>query len=200
MSLGDALVQSRNAPAIRLALQVGREALSGTAQAFGIYAHIDSPAAAIGAQETTNFALTQAYAALANGGMRVQGHIIANLEKSATIQVADPRTLETLTAMLHGVLAEGGTAQTMAPFAERMESRSYRVAGKTGTSSDFKDAWFVGFAGGIAVGVQIGFDQPRTMGTDAFGATVAGPVFAEIVDEAWRIGILKTQEGADEPK
>jgi penicillin-binding protein 1A len=91
-------------------------------------------------------------------------------------QVLDPMTSFQITSMLEGVVQRGtGT------YAKRLNRP---VAGKTGTSSDYKDAWFIGFTPELVVGVYMGFDKPRNMGSQATGGELAVPVFTEFMEDA----------------
>ncbi len=188
--LADALARSRNPPAARMMWQLGTTTVEDVARAFGIYDRIQNPSAALGTQETTNLALTAAYAAIANGGIRETPHVVAG-PTPPPIQVESPDIAGTMGNMLRGVLSEGGTAAALSEFARDMDRAGHIVAGKTGTSSFFRDSWMVGWSGGIAVGVQVGHDEPRPMGNDAFGANVAGPIFAAIMRAANDQGLLK---------
>ena len=190
MTMSEALAASRNAPAARLALQLGTKAISGTAAAFGIYREVEGLASSLGTQEATNLALTSAYAALAAGGTLAPAHVTEEALHGATVQVADPADVAELDGMLRGVMREGGTASALEGFGDAMSRRGFPAAGKTGTSSGNRDAWFVGYAGGVAVGVQLGYDSPRSLGDDAFGAGVAGPAFASIMESAEKAGLL----------
>ena len=189
--LSRALAESRNAPAVRMLWQLGPDTVSEVAKSFGIYAAITTPSAALGTQETTNLALTSAYATLAANGVKHPPHITLQPPKDPAIQITTAANARILVDMLEGVLEPGGTASRLTSFATALRQRGLVVAGKTGTSSDFKDAWLVGFAGAIAVGIHVGYDKPRPMGPNAFGATVAGPIWADILRAADREGLLQ---------
>ena len=188
--MAQALSESRNAPAARMAWTLGIDALSDVASRFGIYEVLRSPSAALGAQETTNLALCSAYATLAAGGMRSRPHVTVVRAAGGAWRVASADDAATLARMMTGVLKEGGTAEGLAPFAAGMAAGGHPVSAKTGTSQDFHDAWMSGFAGRVAVSVHVGYDLPATMGSHAFGAAVAGPVFASIMRSAERLGLL----------
>ena len=92
-------------------------------------------------------------------------------------QVVDPRTAFQITSILEGVVVRGtGSA------VRRVSNKP--LAGKTGTTNDYKDAWFVGFAPDLAAGVFVGFDMPQTLGQAEAGGKVAAPIFADFMTEA----------------
>jgi penicillin-binding protein 1A len=151
--------------------------------------------------------MTAAYATIANGGRRITPTLIDRIQDrygktvyrhdervcdgcNATAwqnqpepliidnrdQVLDPMTAYQITSMMEGVVQRGtGT------YAKRLNRP---VAGKTGTSSDFKDAWFIGFTPELTVGVYIGYDKPRSMGGAATGGGLAVPIFTEFMADA----------------
>lgn len=200
---------SRNVMTVRLAEDMGIDTVVDYAEKFGIYDTL-SPvlAMALGAGETTLLRMTAAYSMLDNGGKRIQptlidriqdryGHTIYRHDKRECTdceaeawngqpepelvdvreQVINPYTAYQITSMLEGVVLRG---------TGRVVSRtvSKPLAGKTGTTNDYKDAWFVGFAPDLAVGVYIGYDTPRSMGRSATGGQVAAPVFADFMKMA----------------
>src|SRR5690606_26343177 len=93
-------------------------------------------------------------------------------------QVLDPMTAYQITSMMEGVVQRGTGSGA--------KSLGRPVAGKTGTSNDYKDAWFIGFTPELAVGVYVGFDQPRNMGRQATGGELAVPIFTNFVADALR--------------
>jgi penicillin-binding protein 1A len=93
-------------------------------------------------------------------------------------QVADPRTTYQMVLMLEGVVRRGTAAGTIGRVLARP------LAGKTGTTNDYKDAWFVGFSPDLAVGLYVGFDQPKSLGRDETGGGTASPIFRDVMAEA----------------
>jgi penicillin-binding protein 1A len=162
---------------------------------------------ALGAGETTDLRMTAAYATIANGGRKVVPTLIDRIQDryGKTVyrhdervcdgcnvtawhdqpepliidnrpQIIDPMTAYQITSMMEGVVQRGtGT------YAKRLNRP---VAGKTGTSSDFKDAWFIGFTPQLVCGVYIGFDRPRNMGNAQTGGALAVPIFTEFMQAA----------------
>jgi penicillin-binding protein 1A len=199
---------SRNVMTVRLAQDIGMPLIADYAKLFGLYDNLQPVLAmALGAGETTDLRMTAAYATIANGGRRIVPTLIDRIQDrygktvyrhdqrvcegcNATQwvnqpeplivdnrpQVLDPMTAYQITSMMEGVVQRGtGT------YARRLDRP---VAGKTGTSSDFKDAWFVGFTPQLVTGVYIGFDRPRNMGNARTGGALAVPVFTEFMQAA----------------
>lgn len=200
--------RSRNVMTVRLARDIGMPLIADYAKMFGIYDDMQPVLAmALGAGETTNMRMTAAYATIANGGRRIVPTLIDRIQDryGATVyrhdqrvcdgcvaedwhgqgeprildnrqQVLDPMTAYQITSMMEGVVQRGtGTAA---------RALNRPVAGKTGTTNDYKDAWFVGFTPELAVGVYVGYDQPRSMGSASTGGGLAVPIFTEFMAKA----------------
>ena len=199
---------SRNVMTVRLAQDVGMPLISEYAKRFGVYD--DMPAYlsfALGAGETTVMRMVSAYSMFANGGRRVKstlidriqdryGHTIfkhdqrecrgcqadkwANQNEPSMVdrreQVIDPMTAYQITSMMEGVV-QRGTATTIREVGKP-------IAGKTGTTNDEKDVWFVGFSPDLAVGVYLGYDKPRQIGRGATGGGIAAPIVREFMKQA----------------
>ena len=202
--------QSRNLMTVRLANEIGMDTVAGYAERFGVYDEMRPFLAnALGSEETTLFQMVAAYAMFANGGERVEPTLVDRVQDrfGRTVyrhdarrcvdcddaalpagaaprihtdreRVMDPITAYQLTSMMQGVVERGTARGTVGA---RM---SVPVAGKTGTTNDEKDAWFVGFTSNIVAGCYIGYDQPRAMGSGQGGGTLCGPVFAAFMQEA----------------
>ncbi|WP_420863188.1 penicillin-binding protein 1A [Algirhabdus cladophorae] len=200
--------QSRNLMTIRLAQEVGMDTIANYAEDFGVYDNMNRFLSnSLGAEETTLFKMVAAYAMFANGGERVVPTLVdrvqdrfgrtifrhdqrecedcrlASLEpgmapriKSNRERVMDPITAYQLTSMMEGVV-DRGTARSSVNL-------SVPVAGKTGTTNDAKDVWFVGFTSNIVAGCYIGYDNPRAMGKGASGGGMCGPVFNRFMEKA----------------
>lgn len=197
---------SRNQMTVRLAQQVGMRKIVDNAKKFGV---VDEMAPvlsmALGSGETTPFKLTAAYAIFANGGRRITPHLIeevqnpkgepvykADLRRCSGCdddadsdspkltpvgdQVLDPITAYQVTSMLEGVV-QRGTAT-----AARVLGRP--LAGKTGTTNDYRSAWFVGYSPSLVVGVFVGFDDNRSLGEGETGAQAAVPIFIDFMGQA----------------
>ncbi len=169
MPLSQAVAQSINTVAAGLADQVGRDNVARTARRLGITSRIGlEPAMALGAVEVSPLEMAQAYDAFANGGKRVQAHGISRIRTpqgrviyqrsnraGAPIQAITNPFLYYQNQMLRGVMT-GGTGRSAA-----IAGRD--LAGKTGTTSDYKDAWFVGYTGGFVTAVWVGKDDNTPM-------------------------------------
>ncbi|TMM54412.1 penicillin-binding protein 1A [Sulfitobacter sabulilitoris] len=200
--------QSRNLMTIRLAQEVGMGIVADYAERFGVYDNMGRFLAnALGSEETTLYQMVAAYAMFANGGERVQPTLVDRVQDrygrtiyrhderlcydcekptlepglgpriiSNRDQVMDPITAYQLTSMMKGVVDRGTASGTV--------NLSVPTAGKTGTTNDAKDVWFIGFTSNIVAGCYIGYDQPRSLGKGAYGASLCGPVFQEFMTRA----------------
>jgi penicillin-binding protein 1A len=204
LQLRKGLELSRNAMTVRLAQGVGMPKISASAIRLGVVTKMENVLAmALGAGETTVFRLTSAYAAFVNGGRKIEPHLIElvqdregktifradqrdcdrcttgfNGDESPRIpvtgaQVWDPITAYQITSMLQGVVQRGTAA------AANVLGRP--TGGKTGTTSEFRSAWFIGFTPHIVVGTYIGFDDNRTLGEGEQGARAALPIFIDFM-------------------
>ncbi|MFA7277338.1 MAG: penicillin-binding protein 1A [Pseudobdellovibrionaceae bacterium] len=201
--------KSRNLMTIRLAQQIGIQNVVDYAKRFGIsdtmQPHLSN---ALGSQETTVLKLTAAYGMIVNGGTKITPSFIDRIQdrNGKTIftagssacagcgplirwegqsvpeiteqseQIADPRTAYQMVSILEGVV-QRGTGKSLMEL-------DIPIAGKTGTTNDSKDAWFVGFTPDLAAGVYIGFDDPKSLGKKETGASAALPVFKEFMKNA----------------
>jgi penicillin-binding protein 1A len=202
------LEQSLNTLTARVAEIVGLDAVAHTVERFGIMAHMPREySMVIGAGETTPLRLTTAYAMLDNGGRRVTPTLIDRIQdrNGATIfraderpcdgcggiawkgqpppaipddreQIADPLSVYQVVSMMRGVVERGtGTA---------VRAVGRPIAGKTGTTNDFRDAWFLGFTPDLVAGVFVGYDDPRSLGHGEAGGVLAAPIFRDFMIEA----------------
>jgi 1A family penicillin-binding protein len=186
----DALRLSSNRAAIQVMDQVGIDRVVRYARAFGLDRLPAVPSLALGAGEVTLASLTSAYAAFANGGFVRKPTLIRHVdygdgEGLMTWEDAPSRAINETTAflmsdMLSDVINSGTGAQA--------RSLGFRLpaAGKTGTTNNFNDAWFIGYTPTLVVGVWIGYDMPHTIFHNGFAATVAVPLWAKFMIEATR--------------
>ncbi|UWR24836.1 penicillin-binding protein 1A [Sulfitobacter sp. S223] len=200
--------QSRNLMTIRLAQEVGMNVVGDYAERFGVYENLSPVLAnALGSQETTLYQMVAAYAMFANGGERVEPTLVDRVQDrygrtvykhdkricedcslptlaagvsprviSNRERVMDPITAYQLTSMMTGVVDRG--------TARKSVNLGVPTAGKTGTTNDSKDVWFVGFTSNIVAGCYIGYDQPRSLGRSASGGGMCGPVFQRFMSKA----------------
>jgi penicillin-binding protein 1A len=196
---------SINQMTVRLARDVGMPLIAEYAKRFGIYD--DLPpflAMSLGSGETTLLRMTTAYSMLANGGRRIKSTLIDRIQDrwGHTIyrhdericegcdepkwenqaeprlidkreQVLDPLTAYQITSIMEGVI-QRGTGQSIRDVGKHL-------AGKTGTTNEAKDLWFVGFSPDLAVGVFMGYDQPRSLGDSAQAAHYTAPIFRDFM-------------------
>ena len=202
---------SRNVMTVRLAQDVGMPLIAEYAKRFGVYDDMPTYLSfALGAGETTVMRMVSAYAMFANGGKRIKptlidriqdryGHTIyrhdqrecrgcqaekwANQNEPSMVdrreQVLDPMTAYQITSMMEGVVLRGTAAG--AGFGREIGKP---IAGKTGTTNDEKDVWFVGFAPDMAVGVYLGYDKPRHIANRASGGSIAAPIVKDFLKVA----------------
>lgn len=198
--------QSRNLMTVRIAQEIGMETVARYADAFGVYSPMKPFLAnALGAQETTLFKMVAAYAMFANGGERVEPTLVDRVQdrfgrtiyrhdarvcddcdmvdlpqgQGLTItdnreRVMDAITAYQLTSMMQGVIQRGTGRGINLPVP---------VAGKTGTTNEAKDVWFIGYTSNIVAGCYIGYDQPRSLGSVS-GGGLCGPVFQRFMTTA----------------
>jgi len=187
ITLRRALAQSRNIPALKLANKVGIKSVIEYAERFGITAKLPPYLpVALGSAEITLIEQTSAYSVFPNDGVRVTPRYITKVtdyegrvmeeDYPEVKDVISARTARIMTAMLREVVLHGtGVAAAKMPFP---------VAGKTGTTNDFTDAWFVGFSPIMTCGVWVGFDEKKTLGAKETGAHAALPIWMNFMTDA----------------
>ncbi|MBN9014893.1 MAG: penicillin-binding protein 1A [Rhizobiales bacterium] len=200
-TLRNALQKSLNTVTVRLAQDIGMPLIGEYAKRFGVYDELPNYLSyALGAGETTVMRMVTAYSMFANGGKRIKATLIDRIQDryGHTIfkhdqrecrgcdapggwknqpepqlidrreQVLDPMTAYQITSMMEGVV-QHGTATVVREVGKP-------IAGKTGTTNDEKDAWFVGFSPDLVVGIYVGYDKPRNLGRGATGGHLAAPI------------------------
>lgn len=207
--LSTGLILSRNLMTVRIAQQIGMQRIANYAERFGVYQDMPHHLSyALGAGETTLWDMVAAYGMFANGGKRVRPSVIDRIQdrRGDTVyrhdpldcegcfgpsvtpagaptlydtraQIMNPVTAHQLVEMMEGVVTRGTAARTVGDL-------GFPVAGKTGTTNDNIDAWFIGFSPNLVAGCFIGHDQPRTIGRRAYGGTMCGPVFRDFMTAA----------------
>ena len=200
--------KSRNLMTIRLAQTIGMEMVAETAERMEVVDFLPRVLSmSLGAGETTLLRLTTAYAMLVNGGHRIKPTLIDRVQDGQgrsvfrhdernclacradlwldqpvpqlpdeREQIADPASAYQIVSMLQGVVQRGTGV--------RIKAVGKPLAGKTGTTNDSLDTWFVGFSPDLAVGVFAGFDEPRTLGPKETGSSVAAPIFRDFMSAA----------------
>lgn len=199
---------SKNMMTVRLAKDVGMPLIAEYAKRFGVYDEMTPYLSmALGAGETTLLRMVTGYSMLANGGKRIKPTLIDRIQDrwGKTLyrhderqcigcdaakfenqlepklidkreQVLDPLTAYQITSIMEGVIQRGTGVS--------IKSVGKHLAGKTGTTNDAKDLWFVGFSPDLAVGVFIGYDRPRSLGSHAQAAQFAAPIFRDFMKVA----------------
>ncbi len=201
--------KSRNLMTVRLANYVGMPAVKETAERFGVVENmVPNLSNSLGAAETTLFAMTNGYAEILNGGKKLNPSFIDRIQDryGNTIlkhdqrlcqgcgklikwegqetplipdnreQIADPLNTYQIVSIMEGVVKRGTGV--------RLASLGHPLGGKTGTTNESKDAWFIGFSSDLVVGVYIGFDDPKPLGKKETGSSVALPVFKSFMEQA----------------
>ena len=186
-----ALMISSNAAAVRVSHGVGERQVIAAARHNGITSPLSPvPSIALGALEVTPLELVTAYAPFANGGTRVTPRLVTRIEAPngkvlwrSAVQRApamDPRDAYEMTSMLEGVV-DFGTGRVV-----REMGITGPVAGKTGTTNNNDDVWFVGYTPTLVAGVWFGYDTPHAIAANATGGRLAAPAWAAIIRSAWR--------------
>lgn len=200
--------RSRNLMTVRLANDMGMNLVVEYAERFGVYDKLlPYLPMALGSGETTVMRMVAAYAVMANGGKQIKPSLIDRIQDryGKTVfkhdergcegcvadewnenaepqlvdnaeQVLDPMTAYQITSMMQGVV-QRGTAVTVSEL-------GFPIAGKTGTTNEEKDAWFIGYTPNLVVGVFMGYDQPKPMGKGSTGGGLAAPIFKEFMSAA----------------
>jgi 1A family penicillin-binding protein len=186
-----ALMLSANAATVRVSQMVGLPRIIDVAHRNGIQSNIpDYPAIALGAIEVTPMELVRAYAPFANGGYRVKPRLVRRIESSngtvlwsseieAPVPVMDPRDVYELTSMLRAVV-DYGTGRPIRDYGARG-----MIAGKTGTTNNGTDVWFVGYTPNLVAAFWFGYDDPHMIAYDASGGRLAAPAWADFYNEGW---------------
>ena len=208
VTLRRAIALSLNNATARLAQEIGMDKVVQYPERFGVYDHLPPYLAnALGSYETTLIRMTTGYSEFVNGGKKISASLIDRIQdrtgntiwrhdqrncescnsrqwhgqsepllEDAREQIIDPRTAFQIVSLLQGVVQRGTGRSVLAV--------GKPLAGKTGTSNEAKDTWFVGFSPDLACGVFVGFDNPRTLGKYEQGATAAAPIFRDFMKGA----------------
>ncbi len=203
--------QSRNLMTVRLAEEIGMDLVAAYAERFGVYDRMGRFLAnSLGSEETSLFNMVAAYAMFANGGERVEPTLVDRVQDrwgrtiyrhdqrrcedcanpgldqsiapritSDRRRVMDEVTAYQLTSMMQGVVQRGTAAGRI--------NLPVPTAGKTGTTNDARDVWFVGFTSNIVAGCYIGYDRPRALGRGASGGRLCAPVFNDFMQDATEV-------------
>ena len=194
------LEESRNLMTLRVAQDIGMKTVGDYAARFGLYEDLpELPSAALGSMETTPLDLAAAYAMLVNGGRKIEPAFVERIQdrNGRTVYrrdardcdrcrpgewhhqlppilrdlrpvIADPRTTYQVVSMLEGAVQRG--------TGRALRKLGATIGGKTGTTNEFRDAWFVGFTPDLVAAAYVGFDQPQSLGWKESGGRVAAPI------------------------
>ena len=192
LTMREALIRSRNPVAVQLALAVGMDSVIALARRAGLRAPISSyPSSALGASVVQPLDFVAAYATFDNGGVAVEPRFVQRIEDRTgrtvfTPQIAaarsamDPRVAFIMRDMMQDVVTRG-TATAL----RKIVPARIAVAGKTGTTNDNTDVWFVGMTPELVTGVWLGFDKPAMIAPGAAGGTLAAPIAGQIIAAAY---------------
>ncbi|MBP01650.1 MAG: penicillin-binding protein [Rhodospirillaceae bacterium] len=207
-TLRTGIEKSQNLMTVRLAQAIGMEKVGAYAKKFGITDNLPTNlSAALGSEETTLIKITAAYAMILNGGRSINSTLIDRVQdrngktiyksdkrvceeclqneftggvppsvKDNREQLSDPVSTYQMVSILQGVV-DRGTGRSVSAVGKIL-------AGKTGTSNDSFDTWFLGFSPNLVVGVFVGFDVPQTLGTKETGSSVAAPIFRDFMSKS----------------
>ncbi len=207
-TLRKGIEKSRNLMTVRIAQDLGFENISAISKKLGVYDNVpELLSVSLGSNETTLLKLTTAYSSFVNGGKKVKPKVIKRIQdrRGKTIynseqrscngcdvfsktnntsikildnenQVISKETAYQITSMLEGVVKRG--------TGKKLKNLKVPLGGKTGTTNDNFDAWFIGFTSNLAIGVYIGHDEPKSLGKYETGSKVALPVFKKFVETA----------------
>jgi penicillin-binding protein 1A len=187
LTLREALEKSANISAVKVLDRTGFQPVIRLARDLGITTQLAPyPSMALGAFEVSLFEMTSAYGAFANEGVRVEPYLIEGVRnregavlaeaKPAAHEVLSPQIAGVMNALLEGVITDGTGAAAA--------SLGRPLAGKTGTTDDFTDAWFIGYTPDLVVGVWVGFDAKKTLGSKETGAQAALPIWQQFMQES----------------
>lgn len=188
---GDGLILSRNTMSVRIGLRAGLPAIADSIIRAGIASDPPRfPALCLGAFESNLKDLTAGYTVFATGGTKLQPYLIERITDAdgktiykatkGKIDVLKPAATRMTTSLMEQVLTRGTAARA------RQLGLRHRAAGKTGTTNNYQDAWFVGFDERVTCGVWVGFDQPKKIMSGGTGAELALPIWVDIVEAANR--------------
>ncbi|MGB7911955.1 MAG: PBP1A family penicillin-binding protein [Desulfobaccales bacterium] len=189
ISVASALAHSRNVPAVRLMMAIGVPATLKMAKTLGITSPIfPNYASALGASDVTLFELTRAYSVFPNDGALVEPAFIDRIEDRdgrvlmdyhlQSRQALNPETARIMTELMLGVVQRG--------TATRVQVLGRPIAGKTGTTNNFRDAWFIGFTPAVITGAWVGMDDDHSLGPKETGSQAAAPIFINYMKDALR--------------
>jgi penicillin-binding protein 1A len=187
MTLLDAFAESRNIPALKLAAKVGIRKVIETAHRFGVTSNIPPYLpVAIGSADISLYEQVQAYSVFPNDGIRIEPHYIRRVTQADGLPLdeAPPQVNEVLSVETARTMMEFLQAVTRMGTGAAAAALKHPLGGKTGTTNDFTDAWFIGFSPSVTCGTWIGFDDRQTLGDKETGAKAALPMWMDFMKAA----------------
>src|SRR5262249_46999096 len=191
LTLRAALIESNNRAASALQQRLGSKPVLRLASSVGLGDLPDVPSLSLGTGLVTPLELTAAFAIFPNGGLAVQPRGISRvIDQDGSVAYDNPARADRviseevafqMVSMLEDVVDRGTASPARSSYGIR-----FPVGGKTGTTDDFKDAWFVGFSSSVVVGVWVGVDQPAPIGRNGYGARYALPIWSDFMRAAVR--------------
>ena len=188
MPAAEGLIQSRNTMSVRVGDYAGLGNIQNVASAVGLGVIPNQPSVYLGAFEETLRDVTAAYTVFPNNGMRKQAYIVERIDDAdgqmlyraahVTVSAMSASLTGEMTGVLREVLEHGTAASA------RSLGWTRPAAGKTGTTNDYRDAWFVGYTRSLTCGVWVGFDHPQTIAARGYGAALALPIWVEAMNAA----------------
>jgi penicillin-binding protein 1A len=184
------LINSRNTMSVRVGQFAGLDAVQKVANTLGVSQNVPhGPAIYIGSFETNLKDLTAAYSVFPNAGVRKQAYIIERIDNQQhkpiylaahiSAPALDPSAAWMTSQLMEDVLTRGTASSARSSLGFRLPA-----GGKTGTTNDYKDAWFLGYTSTLTCGVWVGFDQPTTIVSRGYGAALALPVWTQVMNKA----------------
>src|SRR5208282_6377160 len=187
ITLRRALAQSRNIPALKLADKLGIKTVIEYARRFGVTSNLPPYLpVALGAAEVTLFEQTSAFSVFPNDGVRIVPRYIKKVEdyEGRVMEEDYPEVKDVVSAQTARIMVSMLREVVLHGTAIAASSMKYPIAGKTGTTNDFTDAWFIGFSPSTTTGVWIGFDEKKSLGPKESGARAALPIWMDFMKVA----------------
>lgn len=180
MTLENAFIQSKNLATARLVYDLGLDTVMNTLNRFDFYPKEKNYSVALGASETTMLKMGTMFSVFTNGGYKVKPRLIKAVNDiefgiDLSEKIVEHQFLEPMKSLLQGVVKKGTAASSLSKI-------PYDIGGKTGTTNDAYDAWFVGYLDDLVIVVWVGYDNPRTLGDKETGGKISAPIFGEIVN------------------